>query len=224
MPLVLQRVEAVRAIRLQSTKEATRKKAATPSRFTENRQPESGNYLALPRTSSENRPYIPIGFLSAEVIAANDLQVVPNAGLYEFGVLSSLMHMGWMKITSGRLKSDFRYSAKCTYNTFPWPEASDRQRQAIEAAGQGVLDARAKFSDATLADLYDPLTMPPELTRAHQALDRAVDAAYGRKKFTSEAERVAFLFERYQALTTPLMKQGKKSRKCRQQTVDDVNL
>jgi hypothetical protein len=204
MPAVLQRVEAVREFRLKSSKEATREKAAIPTRFTENRQPMNGIYLALPRTSSENRFYIPIGFLSSEVIAANDLQIVPNAGLYELGILTSIMHMAWMKITSGRLESRYRYSAKYTYNTFPWPEPTDSQRQTIETAAQAVLDARALFPDATLADLYDPLTMPPQLVRAHQTLDRAVDAAYGKKSFASEAERVAFLFERYQAITSLL--------------------
>ncbi len=204
MPAVLQRVEAVREFRLKSFKAATRDKAAIPTRFTENRQPVNGIYLALPRTSSENRFYIPIGFLSSEVIAANDLQIVPDAGLYEFGILTSIMHMAWMKITSGRLESRYRYSAKYTYNTFPWPQPSDTQRQAIETAAQAVLDARALFPSATLADLYDPLAMPPELVRAHQTLDRAVDAAYGKKSFASEAERVAFLFERYQAITSLL--------------------
>lgn len=216
MPSVMQRIEAVRRYRSESTKEATRKKAATPTRFTENRQPMNGAYLAVPRTSSENRFYIPIGFLSSDVIAANDLQIVPNAGLYEFGILTSIMHMAWMKITSGRLESRYRYSAKYTFNTFPWPEilpnphlAKEGSAQrggipAIETAAQAVLDARAQFPDATLADLYDPLAMPPELVCAHQALDRAVDAAYGKKSFASEAERVAFLFERYQAITSLL--------------------
>jgi len=218
MPAVLQRVEAVREFRLKSSKAATRDKAATPTRFTENRQPVDGIYLALPRTSSENRFYIPIGFLSSEVIAANDLQIVPDAGLYEFGILTSVMHMAWVKATSGRLKSDYRYSAKFTYNTFPWPEPTGTQRQTIETAAQTVLNARAQFPNATLADLYDPLAMPPELVRAHQTLDRAVDAAYGKKSFASEAERVAFLFERYQAITSLLpvattRKPGKKTAK-----------
>ncbi|MBS0485304.1 MAG: DNA methylase [Proteobacteria bacterium] len=124
--------------------------------------------------------------------------------------------MAWMKITSGRLESRYRYSAKYTYNTFPWPESTGAQRQAIETAAQAVLDARALFPNATLADLYDPLTMPPQLVRAHQALDRAVDAAYGKKSFASEAERVAFLFERYQTITSLLpavsaKKTGKKT-------------
>jgi len=209
MPHVLRRVQSVAAFRKASAKAATRAKAATPTCFTEIRQPLSGNYIAVPRTSSENRPYIPIDFLSSTVIAANDLQLVPDAGLFEFGILSSHTHMAWMKITSGRLKSDYRYSAKSTYNTFPWPEPTDGQRSAIETAAQGVLDARAKYPTATLADLYDPLAMPPDLVKAHKALDRAVDAAYGRKGFSADAERVAFLFERYQQLFAPLMAKEK---------------
>jgi len=128
-----------------------------------------------------------------------------------------------MRTVCGRLESRYRYSAGIVYNNFPWPEASDKQREVIEAAGQGVLDARALFPQSTLADLYDPLSMPPELTRAHQRLDKAVDAAYGRKKFASEAERVAFLFERYQALIDAIEDSERKPRKRRQQTVDGVN-
>jgi hypothetical protein len=207
MPRVLERVQRVRAMRAASTKAATRAKAATPTLFTENRQPPAGDYLALPRTSSENRRYLPFGFLPHTTIAANDLQIVPHAGRYELGVLSSAMHMAWVRVTAGRLESRIRYSAKYTYNTFPWPDPSDAQRAAIEAAAQAVLDARAQFSPAsTLADLYDPLTMPPALLKAHHKLDAAVDAAYGKKAgaFKSDAERVAFLFEQYQRLTSLL--------------------
>jgi hypothetical protein len=222
MPNVMARVKAVQQMRLTSSKAATREKAKTPTLFTENRQPLSGSYLALPRTSSENRYYLPIGFLSADIIAANDLQFIPNAMPYHFGVITSAMHMAWMRITSGRLESRYCYSVKCTYNNFPWPEPTDKQQTAIEAAAQAILDARAKFMNspfdsaqgagsvgersrtATLADLYDPLTMPPELVKAHQALDRTVDVAYGKTGFKTEAERVAFLFERYQGLTAPL--------------------
>jgi hypothetical protein len=216
MPLVMARVKAVQAMREASAKAATREKSKTPTRFTEDRQPESGVYLALPRTSSENRTYIPIGYLPSEVIAANDLQMVPEAGLYEFGVITSAMHMAWMRITSGRLKSDIRYSVKYTYNTFPWPEPSDTQRQKIEEAAQAVLDARAQFPQSSLADLYDPLTMPPALVKAHQALDRAVDACYRKAAFTSDAQRVEFLFERYQQLTSLLPStSAKKKRKSK---------
>ena len=127
----------------------------------------------------------------------------PQCSLYHFGILSSTMHNAWMRSVCG-LESRYRYSAGIVYDNFPWPEQTDKQQAAIEAAAQSVLDARAKFLKSTLADLYDPLTMPPELVKAHQALDRAVDAAYGKTSFKTEAERVAFLFERYQQLTTPL--------------------
>jgi hypothetical protein len=151
--------------------------------------------------------------MPANVIASNLCLIIPGATSYHFGVLSSTMHMAWVRSVCGRLKSDYRYSSGIVYNNFPWPEASEKQQTAIEAAAQGVLDARAHFPSATLADLYDPLTMPPELVKAHQTLDRAVDAAYGKSTFKSEAERVAFLFERYQQLTAPLMpptKSGKR--------------
>ena len=205
MPRVVGRARAVKTMREASTKAATRAKAATPTLFTENRQPSVGNYLAVPRTSSENRRYLPIGFLPHTTIAANDLQIVPGATGYEFGVLSSAMHIAWARTTAGRLESRIRYSAKYTYNNFPWPESiTDKQREAIEAAAQSVLDTRAEFPGSTLADLYDPLTMPPALLKAHHKLDAAVDAAYGRKGFKSDAERVAFLFEMYQRYTSLL--------------------
>ncbi|MDO9271513.1 MAG: class I SAM-dependent DNA methyltransferase [Rugosibacter sp.] len=213
MPAVLARVEGVRRMREASAKAATREKASIPTRFTENRQPLSGRYLALPRTSSENRRYIPIGYLDHHIVAANDLQLIPDASLYDFGIVGSAIHMAWMRITSGRLKSDIRYSVKYTYNTFPWPEPTDKQRAAIAAAAQAVLDARAAHPNATLADLYDPLTMPPDLLRAHQTLDRAVDAAYAYKDAPTDAARVAFLFARYQALTSLLPAPAAKSRR-----------
>ena len=224
MPEVMARVRAVQKMREVSDKLATRQKAATPTHFTEDRQPSEGNYLAIPRTSSENRRYLPLGYLPATVIAANDLQLIPNASLFEFGVLSSLMHRAWVDVTAGRLKSDIRYSVKLTYNTFPWPgfageSLNDKHRTAIEQSAQCVLDARAQFSDASLADLYDPLTMPPALLKAHQKLDTAVDAAYqpsgGKKTYASDAERVAFLFDLYQRITSllpgPVAKKTRKS-------------
>jgi len=131
--------------------------------------------------------------------------MVPEAGMYEFGILTSAMHMAWMRVTCGRLESRYRYSAKLTYNTFPWPQTqTDQQQQAIENAAQAVLDARAKFPNASLADLYDPLTMPADLTKAHQKLDAAVDAAYAKRKFNGDSDRVAFLFELYQQISSPL--------------------
>ncbi|PUE11141.1 SAM-dependent methyltransferase [Limnohabitans sp. T6-5] len=223
MPEVLLRVRAVQKMREVSEKLATRQKAATPTWFTEDRQPIDGNYLAIPRTSSENRRYLPLGYLPSTVVAANDLQLIPNASLYEFGVLSSLMHRAWVDVTAGRLKSDIRYSVKLTYNTFPWPgfagePLSEKHRTAIEQAAQCVLDARAQFASSSLADLYDPLTMPPALLKAHQKLDTAVDAAYqpsgGKKSYASDAERVGFLFDLYQRITSLLPASAiKKTRK-----------
>lgn len=203
MPQVLARVRAVQQMREASKKAATQAKAATSTLFTENRQPLSGDYLVVPRTSSEDRRYIPLGFLPHSVVAANDLQILPNAKLFEFGILSSAMHMAWVRVTAGRLESRIRYSAKYTYNTFPWPDQpTDKQIQAIETAAQDVLIARNNFSDSTFADLYDRLSMPPALVQAHHALDRTVDAAYGKRSFGSESARVAFLFELYAKYTS----------------------
>ena len=210
MPLVMARVEAVRAMRQASKKAATREWANRPTLFTENRQ-ANGSYLLLPSVSSERRPYIPIGYLSADVIASNLVLTLQDATHYHFGILTSVMHNAWVRAVCGRLKSDFRYSASIVYNNFPWPDPTDKQRVVIETAAQGVLDARAAHSGASLADLYDPLTMPANLLRAHQALDTAVDAAYGYKGAKTDAARVAFLFERYQQITSllPAAKTGK---------------
>ena len=223
LPNVMSRVDAVKKFRLASKAASTREYAKYPTRFRQLAQPKS-DYLAVPKTSSERRDRIPIGFLPKEVIAASEIFTVADALPHHFGVLSSAMHMAWVRTTCGRLKSDFRYSKDIVYNNFPWPDlADDKHRTAIETAAQGVLDARAQFPDSTLADLYDPLTMPPVLVKAHQQLDKAVDAAYlaaektaGRKapKLSTDAERVAFLFERYQALTSLLpAEKPKKSRK-----------
>jgi len=213
MPEVLKRVEAVKAMRLASTKAPTREMANFPTLFAEIRQPTS-NYLALPRVSSERRLYIPIAFADTDMIAGDKLQTIPNATLFEFGVVTSSMHMAWMRTTSGRLESRYQYSAKITYNNFPWPEPNDKQRENIETAAQSVLTARTAHPQASLADLYDPLTMPANLLKAHQALDKAVDAAYGYKGASTDAARVAFLFERYQAITSLLPAVGK-ARKTR---------
>ena len=203
---VRERVEAVREKRAGSSRAATNRLAATPSLFGEIRQP-TRRYLFIPKTSSENRTYIPMAFLPPEVILNNTSLYIDGATLYEFGVLTSAMHMAWFKYTGGRMKSDYRYSNTVVYNNFPWPESLiDKQRQSVEAAARSVLDIRQPHLDngATLADLYDPLAMPPELVRAHRALDRAVDLAYRPQPFTTEANRVAFLFDRYEALANPL--------------------
>lgn len=204
MPEAMKRVEAVRHVRLASKSAPTRKLADTPTRFHVENMPKS-KYLVIPEVSSERRHYIPIGFLEPETLASNKLRIFPNASLYDFGVLSSFMHMAWMRHTTGRLKSDYQYSVSIVYNNFPWPQAqTDKQRQAIEEAAQAVLNARAKYPASSLADLYDPLTMPPELVKAHLRLDTAVDAAYSKKKFLGDSDRVAFLFELYQQLASPL--------------------
>ena len=216
MPHVMQRVEAVKSMRSASKDAQTQKDAATPTLFQKIRQPVEP-YLLVPSVSSENRLYVPIGYLQPEIIVSNLVYSIPNATLYHFGVLTSTMHNAWMRTVCGRLESRYRYSVGIVYNNFPWPEPNDTQRKTIETAAQTVLDARAQFPNSTLADLYDPLAMPPELVRAHQTLDRTVDAAYGKKSFASEAERVAFLFERYQTITSLLpaatRKPGKKTTK-----------
>ena len=199
MPSVMKRIEAVREFRLASVKEATREYANYPAQFMEIKQPES-DYLMIPATSSENRLYIPIGYLNKNVVASNAASFVPNATLYHFGVLTSSMHMAWMRTVAGRLKSDYRYSVNIVYNNFPWCNPTDEQKAKIEQTAQAILDARSQFPEASLADLYNPLTMPPALRKAHQENDKAVEKAYGRT-FSNDDERVAFLFERYVEMT-----------------------
>nr|WP_315261502.1 DNA methyltransferase [uncultured Limnohabitans sp.] len=212
MPEVMKRVQAVKAMRLASTDKQTQQDAGTPTQFQKIRQPSS-QYLLIPSVSSERRTYVPIGFLEADIIVSNLVYALPNATLFHFGVMTSAMHNAFMRFTCGRLESRYRYSNTIVYNNYPWPgfagEAlSDKHRTTIEQAAQCVLDARAQFADASLADLYDPLTMPPALLKAHQKLDAAVDAAYvpsgGKKSYASDAERVAFLFELYQRITSLL--------------------
>ena len=209
MPMVMARVEAVRQFRLASKSAPTRKLANTPTRFHVENIPDAP-YLLIPEVSSERRAFIPMGFIQPDTMSSNLVKIASGATPYHFGVLNSTMHMAWVRYTCGRLKSDYRYSKDIVYNNYPWPrEPSDKQIKAIEAAAQDVLDAREKFPQSSLADLYDPLTMPPELTKAHQALDRVVDAAYGKRTFASDAERVAFLFELYQQYTSLLPMAGK---------------
>lgn len=199
MPSVMKRIEAVREFRLASVKEATREYANYPTQFMEIKQPES-DYLMIPATSSENRLYIPIGNLNKNVVASNAASFVPNATLYHFGVLTSSMHMAWIRTVAGRLKSDYRYSVNIVYNNFPWCNPTDEQKAKIEQTAQAILDARSQFPEASLADLYNPLTMPPVLRKAHEANDKAVEKAYG-KTFSNDDERVAFLFEKYVEMT-----------------------
>ena len=218
-PQLMERIDAVKRFRLASNRKETRALAVMPSLFGEIRQPCT-DYLLIPKVSSESRPLMPIGFIQSRTIANGSALIIPDARKYEFGVLSSTMHMAWMRTTAGRMKSDYQYSAGIVYNNFPWPESpSDAQKLAIEAATQGVLDARATDPGSSLADLYDPLTMPPDLVKAHQKLDAAVDAAYaksaGRKSFKNDAERVAFLFELYQKYTSLLPVESSKPKRAR---------
>jgi hypothetical protein len=204
LPKVMERVAKVKAKRLESGKERTREWADFPTLFSENRQPTS-DYLAIPKVSSERRYYLPMSFLPQDNIASGSLLVIPGAGFYHFGILTSVMHNAWMRSVCGRMKSDYQYSAGIVYNNFPWPDRiTEKQQSDVEVAALGVLDARKRFPESTLADLYDPTAMPPDLVKAHHALDRAVEAAYGVKGFDSEAKRVAYLFEQYQKLVSPL--------------------
>ena len=214
MPKVMERIEAVRRKRLKSTRATTQGLANTPQIFGEIRQPKTA-YLAVPEVSSESRYFIPMDFLSEIVIPTNKIYTISGATLFHFGILSSTMHMAWTRAVCGRLESRYQYSAGIVYNNLPWPDTTEAQKESISKAAQEVLDARAKFPASTLADLYDPVTMPPELARAHADLDRAVDKAYGRTAFASEMERVAFLFERYELLYRPLLPPTRVGRKRR---------
>ena len=203
MPLVMQRVKAVQKMRSESNDAGARKKAETPALFREQRNPKQ--FIAIPIVSSERRRYIPVGYLDSSVIAGNKLFIIPDAGLFHFGILISNVHMAWMRTVAARLKSDYTYSKDIVYNNFPWPEPTEAQKAKIEQTAQAILDARALYPDCSLADLYDELTMPPELRKAHQQNDRAVMEAYGITKdhpaYKSESACVAELMRRYQVLT-----------------------
>lgn len=200
-PEVLKRIEGVKQSRLSSPKLLTQKKAETPTLFDEVRDSAS-DYVAIPGITSENRKYIPIEFLSKEIVPADRIYFIPNATIYHFGVLTSNVHMAWMRAVCGRLKSDYSYSNTIVYNNFPWCEPTAEQKAKIEETAQAILDARALYPDCSLADLYDEITMPPELRKAHQANDRAVMQAYGFwGKINTESECVAELMKMYQKLT-----------------------
>jgi len=212
LPNVLKRIESVKQMRLKSTKSATVKWALLPTRFTEDRQPDS-DYILVPSHSSENRKYIPTAYLTKECILNNSCFSIPNASLYHFGVFNSEMHMTWNKYICGRIKSDFRYSNTIVYNNYPWPEnPSDKQKEVIEKSVQKVLDVRAVFPNSSLADLYNPLTMPPALVKAHNELDKAVDLAYRPQPFINETKRIEFLFELYDKYTAGLFVAEKKKK------------
>ena len=200
MPHVLERIAKVREMRLNSTDAGTRRKADTPHLFRETNNYES--YIIAPSVSSEKRRYIPLGFMGVDMIPTNLVLIIPNASLYHFGVLTSNVHMAWMRVVCGRLKSDYRYSKDIVYNNFPWPTPTDEQKAKIEKTAQAILDARAKYPDCSLADLYDEVTMPPELRKAHQDNDRAVMQTYGMiPGKTTESECVAELFRLYKEMT-----------------------
>lgn len=204
IPTIRTRFNAVKDMRLDSSDKGTREKADTPWLFRESTIPDT--YILLPSVSSERRKYVPMGFFDSNTISTNLNLMIPNAGLYEFALLNSQMHMDWMRTVAGRLKSDYRYSAKLVYNNFPWPEANETQQKSVEKLAQKILDSRQievdKDPNTTLADLYDPCLMPPILRKAHKNLDRAVDKLYRKKIFNSSLERVKYLFERYAELTS----------------------
>jgi hypothetical protein len=204
-----------------------------PARFHVENFPEH-TYLVVPKVSSERRRYIPIGFIKPDIISSDLLQIVPEATPYHFGVLSSAMHMAWVRLVAGRLKSDYRYSNRLIYNNYPWPESpANPQREAVENCVRRVLELRVEFGDgrhgflsttksggapATLADLYDPVAMPASLAKAHAALDRAVEKCYRPEPFHSDRERVEFLFSLYEKLTAPLLPVTPKTRGRRSRT------
>jgi hypothetical protein len=189
-----------------------------PNLFVEDRQP-TASFLLIPKVTSDQRKYIPIGFMDRDYIITDKVFYLPNATLFHFGVLTSLMHVTWVKKLCSRLSTSLSYSSNIVYNNFSWPEnPSESQIQKIEQAAQKVLDARALFPESSLAVLYDPLTMPPELVKAHQELDKAVDLAYRPQPFLSEAKRMEFLFELYEKYTANLFTKEKVKKSAKKGT------
>jgi hypothetical protein len=230
-----ERFKQVKAFRENSARPGTKKMADFPFLFAEERQPQK-DFILIPKVSSENRKYVPIAHLTKDYIISDKTFVVPDATVFHFGLLTSLMHMTWMRYTCGRLKSDYSYSNTIVYNNYPFPlNLTDAQKKKVEEAAQGVLDARAKYQaspdpskggeqtpspsgegrgGASLADLYDPVTMPPDLVRAHQALDKAVDLCYRPQAFPNELGRIEFLFGLYEQYAAPMFGgEGKKPKK-----------
>jgi hypothetical protein len=211
---VQKRVNNVKKLRENSSRAATKKLAAFPTLFGEIRQPKN-NYILIPRHSSENRRYIPMGFFNPNCIVSDSCLAIDNATLYEFGILQSGIHMTWVKYTCGRIKSDFRYSNEMVYNNFPWPkEVSEKNQKKVEEKAKKVLDIRAEFAESSLADLYHPLTMPPKLSKMHNELDKAVDLCYRPQPFGTENSRMEYLFDLYNQYTSPLLyeKEAKKKK------------
>ena len=197
---ILERIEFVKQFRSQSKADSTRKFALTPTIFCQIAQPNT-DYILIPRHSSERRRYIPLGFMTSETICGDSNLLIPNATIYHFGILTSNVHMAWTRAVCGRIKSDYRYSKDIVYNNFPWCTPTPEQKAKIEQTAQGILDARAKYPDCSLADLYDETTMPPELRKAHQLNDKAVMQAYGFSIKMTESECVAELMKMYQRLS-----------------------
>ena len=199
-PILLKRIEKVKESRLESPAKETQKLAETPTLFAQLAQPKN-DFIAFPKVSSERRKYIPIGFLDKNTIVGDKLYVVENVNTYHFGVLTSNVHNAWMRVVAGRLKSDYSYSNTIVYNNFPWPNPTDKQKEIISKTGQSILDARAKYPNSSLADLYDELTMPSDLRKAHQQNDIAVMEAYGFDwRNMTESDCVAELMKMYQKL------------------------
>ena len=214
LPTVRTRVEAVQQSRAASKASSTRKKAATPTLFAQIAQPNS-DYLAIPEVSSQRRIYIPMAFLPSSVVCSNKIQFIPNATPYLFGVLTSTMHMAWMRQVAGRLKSDYSYSNSLVYNNFPWPiQASETQKERVVERAEDVLRIRARYPDSSLGELYDPLLMPADLLAAHQQLDRAVERCYRREPFTSDQARVEYLFAQYDQASIPLLPVERRRRRA----------
>ena len=212
---IAKRVSKVKGLREASTRVATKRLAAFPQLFGEIRQPDE-NYILIPRHSSENRKYIPFGYFTPDYIVSDSCLSIANATYYHFGILQSEMHMAWTRVVCGRIKSDFRYSNEIVYNNFPWPiNPSDKQVANIGSIAERILDIRASFANSTLADLYDPISMPPTLIKAHSELDRAVDLCYRPQIFPNESNRLSFLFDLYDSYTADLFSVGakKKSKK-----------
>ena len=213
--IIQDRIERVREFRLKSPKDRTRLWAEMPTLFTEDRQP-SEPYLVIPKVSSLRRKYIPFAYGNPESIINNTASYIQNASAYHFGILESRMHMAWMETVCGRTKSDYQYSNKIVYNNFPWPESpTEKQIAAIEAAVKDVFEARALFPDSSLSDLYDPLTIPPSLSKAHQTLDKVVDLAYRSQAFITEAKRMEFLFELYEKYSAGIFSKQKRKLQLR---------
>lgn len=196
-------MEAVRQFRLSSKAKTTNGYAKVPQLFAQITQPDDVDFLIIPSVSSERRRYVPIGFATSNIISSNAVQIVPGATLYHFGILTSNIHMAWMRAVCGRLKSDYRYSKEIVYNTFPWPNPTDAQKTKIEQTAQAILDARAQYPDCSFADMYgEKMYLFPELLKAHQDNDRAVMQAYGFSiKDMTESSCVAELMKMYQNLT-----------------------